>query len=95
MCGNTHLEGLIKVEHLTQFTLDLNLHTVGLKQLNMNNYFLLQTADDWNGWSRCNRPCGGGIRMRSGLCRGEQCGRIIRESEACNTDACPGQGIII
>ena len=51
----------------------------------------------WSSWSNCSKSCGTGSRMRSRSCTnpspshgGSNCSGSRNETEACNTQNCPG-----
>ena len=53
---------------------------------------------NWNGWSSCDKSCGGGERSRSRFCDapypqngGSPCAGDGIEKESCNIDQCPGK----
>ena len=62
-----------------------------------NGYYL-----NWQPWSECSVPCGGGTHMRIRVCSppkngGASCVGEPEESQECNPDPCPGgyQGPIL
>ena len=50
---------------------------------------------EWSRWRKCDRSCGGGLRMRIWLvfvepkCGGRPCPLLNVKRERCNTQCCP------
>ena len=62
------------------------------------NYILVDGGwSNWSGWGQCSMPCGGGEQERSRTCTnpspangGAACSGSDKETQACNTNDCPG-----
>jgi len=53
------------------------------------------SVTDWQAWESCDVTCGGGTTTRTRSCSGDCTGIDLQQTETCNPDPCPIDGVLL